>query len=92
MPIAIIVVFISRKPSRGEMCRCTVVGAHRTRSSKRRLLGKNTRTGLNDSPGTGATRLKQSLLATATAAQAPGVYFPFGYFTVTALSHRYTAK
>lgn len=79
MPIATTVVFISRKTSSGEMCRRAVVAAHRTRSSKCRLLGNNTRMGLNESPGTGATRLKQSLLATATAAQAPNVHFPLGY-------------
>lgn len=46
------------------MCRWTVVGAPRARSSKCRLLGNKTRIRLNESAGTGATQLKESLLAT----------------------------
>lgn len=90
MPIAIVVVFISRQPTRGEMCRRTVVGAHRTRSSKRRLSGLNPRTGLNDSPGTGETRLNQSLLAAA--AQEPDACLPSGFLVAAALSHRSTGS
>lgn len=80
MPMAIVVGFISAKPCGGEMCRWTVAAAHRARSSKCRLSGSHTRIGRNESPGTGAARLRQSLLAPATAAAAagaPSVCSPF---------------
>lgn len=47
---------------------------------------------LSESAGTGATRLKQSLLAAVTTAHLPNVCFLLGYLIAAAVSHRYAEK
>lgn len=92
MPIAIVVVFICRQTHCGEMCRWTVVGAPRARSSKCRLLGNKTRIMLKRVSRHRRNTAKRKPLSYTTTAPAPNVYFPLGYFIVAALSHRYTKK